>query len=75
MSGPTLGNPVDTGDDSTTRTTPPRSHLSDMEPGLYYYGLHFEPRLVARTGSTLWETPTDPEARPQPKELRIAASH
>jgi hypothetical protein len=76
MSGPTLGDPVATGDDFTTRTTPSSPpHLSDTEARLYYYGLPSKPALVARTGSTPWVEPTGLEAYPRKKELGVVGNH
>jgi hypothetical protein len=76
MPGPTLGDPVATGDDFTTGTTPSSPpHLSDTEARLYYYGLHSKPVLVARTGSTPWEVPTGLEAYPRERQLGVVGSH
>ncbi len=47
--------------------------MSEMEAKFYYAGLPSAPVLVARTSTTPWELPTDPEACP--KELRPAGNH
>jgi hypothetical protein len=75
MSGPTLGDPVATRDDFTTRTTPSSPpHLFDTEARLYYYGLHSKPVIVARTGSP-WEEPTGMDAYPRKKQLGVVGRH
>jgi len=74
MSGLTLGNRQR--DLSKARTTPsPLPHLSEEESKCYYAGLYSCPLLIARTGTTPWETPTGPEAYTRPKVLRIVGNH
>ena len=73
MSGP-LGDPVATGDDFTSRTTPSPPHITDTEARLYYHGPPAKPLLVARTGSTTWEEP-GLEAYPREKQLGVVGKH
>jgi hypothetical protein len=54
---------------NTSPSLPPPP--SEMESKFYYYGLPTGPPLVARTSTTPWEAPTDPEAYLEPKGLDV----
>lgn len=41
----------------------------------YYYGLHSEPPLVARSSSECWILPIGPYNRPEPKQLKNIGNH
>jgi hypothetical protein len=76
ISGPTLGDPVATGGDLTTRTTPSSPpHLSDTEARLCYHGLPSKPVLVARTSSTYGRSLPAWRHTPREKQLRVVGSH
>ncbi|KAF8331414.1 uncharacterized protein EI90DRAFT_3016408 [Cantharellus anzutake] len=55
-----------------TPSPPPR--VSELEATQYYWGLHSNPWLIARTGGP-WYPPSGPEAYPRAKELRILGEH
>ena len=48
--------------------------VSELEATQYYWGLHSNPRLIARTGGP-WYPPFGPEAYPKAKELRSPGVH
>ena len=48
--------------------------VSELEATQYYWGLHSNPRLIARTGGP-WDPPFGPEAYPKAKELRTPGGH
>ncbi|KAI0255840.1 hypothetical protein BJV78DRAFT_1273361 [Lactifluus subvellereus] len=56
---------------SHTLPSPP----SELEARYYYASLPSRPVLVARTGTTLWEARTGPEAFLMAKELRTVGNH
>ncbi|KAF9510462.1 hypothetical protein BS47DRAFT_1348022 [Hydnum rufescens UP504] len=63
--------------DSVSSMTSPSTSLprSKMEEMCYYVGLPSSPKLVCRTGATLWMKPTGLEAYWVPKELRPVFGH
>ncbi|KAI9750442.1 MAG: hypothetical protein M1815_001771 [Lichina confinis] len=48
---------------------------SDLECLFYYKGLPSGPRLVGRSGTTLWQEPRGPEAYSRPKTLKPVGRH
>ncbi|TRM66413.1 hypothetical protein BD626DRAFT_487701 [Schizophyllum amplum] len=59
------------GTDGKTRITLPRPPIvTDEEARMYYAGLPSRPTLVARSSTTPWEAPTDPEAYARTRRLR-----
>ncbi len=77
-SGSNVRVPAPAGDTTPTQSSAPTTSLSppsDMEVKLYYYVLPSRPTLVARTGTTPWKVPTDPEATLVAKDLRPLGNH
>jgi hypothetical protein len=71
----TSGLPLSTRDHSNRLATPsPPPCVSELEAMQYYWGLHSNPWLIARTGRP-WDPPSGSEAYPRAKELRSLWDH